>query len=517
MEEENSSVQRLVKNMKQRVNSSQSDCMGEVNDIFEKLASWKEESLTQWSKVIHLHHESVNKGIDDLVEEVDRLKAQLSASTKERNNLIETVKILSDEISTLNSKLLFAQSSFEPEQNDVHNTSETDLEEVKEELVETPTIRNEKEDFAEVVQDQTALEQHGFYLNVEQNSNELSVNLTNDEHVSVNEDYPKETVQDCTESDNHVDSESNLEISPEKMLKIPVKNVHTMLDSNEVTAEEQDETRCEGDNTQKKKVCEDCGYASRRTYHLRRHRESRHKTTEKGFKCEQCPYKALYKDNLRRHSDAVHNKGEKRHRCENCPYTSAESQKLKYHKIAVHKLGEKFKCDICPYSSASKYRMQEHKRVVHEKMKNHRCEECSYAAPNKSTLKRHIESVHKMGEKGFKCGLCPYAAFKGDHVKRHRDAVHNQGEKRNKCDHCPYTSAERQQLKYHKISFHKIGEKYKCDECPYSSAGKYRLQDHKRLVHEKTREHSCDECDFTASKKSTLNRHMETEHKTGEK
>ena len=73
----------------------------EVRASFKKLKSWKEESEREFS-FISL---SIEKGINDLIEEVSALQTQLSVTTKERNDLIETVSILSGEIKTLSTKL----------------------------------------------------------------------------------------------------------------------------------------------------------------------------------------------------------------------------------------------------------------------------------------------------------------------------------------------------------------------------------------------------------------------------
>ena len=70
----------------------------EVGDLFSKLNLWMEESRRQFSSIIDSHKRSISKGVNDLVEEVDKLQTELSAIKKEKTVLIETVSSLNGEI-----------------------------------------------------------------------------------------------------------------------------------------------------------------------------------------------------------------------------------------------------------------------------------------------------------------------------------------------------------------------------------------------------------------------------------
>ena len=70
-----------------KMSKSQKDCQGEVMDLFQKLASWKEESQRQFSNIMNFHSTSITNGISGLVGEFFDLKAQLSVTTKERDDL----------------------------------------------------------------------------------------------------------------------------------------------------------------------------------------------------------------------------------------------------------------------------------------------------------------------------------------------------------------------------------------------------------------------------------------------
>ena len=68
-----------------KMSKSEKDC--QVMDLFQKLASWKEESQRQFSNIINFHSTSITNGISGLVGEFFDLKAQLSVTTKERDDL----------------------------------------------------------------------------------------------------------------------------------------------------------------------------------------------------------------------------------------------------------------------------------------------------------------------------------------------------------------------------------------------------------------------------------------------
>ena len=80
------------------------DYQGEMGHFLEKLSIWREESQRELSKIIQFNGGSVNKGIHELVEEVNELKAELSIIKKERNGLLETVNNLSNDIRLRNAE-----------------------------------------------------------------------------------------------------------------------------------------------------------------------------------------------------------------------------------------------------------------------------------------------------------------------------------------------------------------------------------------------------------------------------
>ena len=77
----------------------------EVGSFFEKLGIWREESHKEFFNIIQFHSSSINKGINDLVQEVSELKSKLSTVTSERNELLETVHNLRNDIRLRNAVL----------------------------------------------------------------------------------------------------------------------------------------------------------------------------------------------------------------------------------------------------------------------------------------------------------------------------------------------------------------------------------------------------------------------------
>ena len=64
-------------------------CQSEVRAVFEKLTSWRDDSHRQFSDIIKSHSSSISEGINDLVEEVSELKAELSVIRKETEGAVE--------------------------------------------------------------------------------------------------------------------------------------------------------------------------------------------------------------------------------------------------------------------------------------------------------------------------------------------------------------------------------------------------------------------------------------------
>ena len=87
--EVNSSALRLLESLRHELKSGKKDCQSEVIVLFKKIFSAIDENTDT---------PNVNRGLDDLAQEVHGLEAKLSLVTKERDHLVVTVQSLRAEI-----------------------------------------------------------------------------------------------------------------------------------------------------------------------------------------------------------------------------------------------------------------------------------------------------------------------------------------------------------------------------------------------------------------------------------
>ena len=155
----------------------------QVRELSEKLLSWRDESHRQISDIISSHNTSIDKGYNDLVEEVFNLQNQVSVLQKEQNVLLDIIKnsklnndfaqevkdlkaeisnlkkeriVLLDTVHILNGDRRQVDAKIhltEPEVQEEVDSS--DIIDIKEESVETPKIHNETTDEGECSNAQT--------------------------------------------------------------------------------------------------------------------------------------------------------------------------------------------------------------------------------------------------------------------------------------------------------------------------------------------------------------------------
>merc|ERR1711884_338462 len=97
--------------------AGQSNSQSQLNDLFEKLVSWRDESHKEISYIINSYNSHVKLGIKNLVNEVSNLQDELSVIRKERNVLLETVENLNGEIGHLSAKIPRKKPSQDKELN----------------------------------------------------------------------------------------------------------------------------------------------------------------------------------------------------------------------------------------------------------------------------------------------------------------------------------------------------------------------------------------------------------------
>ena len=451
--------------------TSQNIIQSEVKDLFNEFTSLREETHRQFSTIINTHSNSINKGINALVEEVSHLQAQVSVITHERNVLIETVANLNREIRQLSTRSPEGHSL--PEAEETHNQAVTDVGDYKDITLDTEESYDERATInGEIIVEEDCV---GHCDTADQ------INQTpNDQNQLIHIDECNENTNTSEES---VCSECNFAFSTRENLRIHFQNVHTDLSVNGGDTAHRGELSKESNTaiTPEEETDETELSSNDDKIHNRSDLEIR----ERKYKCTQCPFKTDRKASMNRHIKAVH-KNIRNHICDKCGNAFFSKKDLIQHRDSVHKMGEqKFKCEQCPYTTFRKSNLKRHTEIVHEKIKKHICGECEYATYEIRSFNYHMTSAHGKGDKKFKCKKCPFSSALNHILVRHNDSVHE------------------------KIKNHA------CSECDYAASQKSHLRHHMEFVHEKIKNHACSECDYAATRKDTLKRHMESVHRMG--
>ena len=260
------------------------DSQCEVRNLFAKLSSWQEESQREFSIILDSHSRSINKGINELLE-------QLSAITKERDDLLGKVEDLQGEVWRQNSKLHVIQSLTESEGNPNQEGSR------KLEFLD-----------AEVQGVETGDEMH--LLDKEDNLDNSILNEIEDENVKSIE---------CIVDEEQVHFEQSKACS----------------DSQEKAQNSENGKIEDGDITKHGGKCK--GYAIPKKSHLNEHKDAEHKTGGKRFECKWCPYTSVHPGHFKRHTKTHQKRQNHVNRvCGECGYATLCKYNLNQHIKAVH-------------------------------------------------------------------------------------------------------------------------------------------------------------------------------------
>ena len=374
----------------------------EVEGFFDKLSIWREESHKEFANILKFHSSSINKGFSHLVEEISDLKVELSVITKERNDLLETVHNLSNNVRQRSAELPISQPMRDPEEIQAKNfqeviTSSPEVEDNKEQSIEKSTISNETVD-----EDDITFNECPYSNIVETESYEVDKEIHKQKETE-GKDKRKEIPLDSTQNkclkyeskssnspvhdDDYFCPECNFPFSRSENLEVHLKNVHPKLKliSNKEYIHKEESTKFK---------CEMCPYSSKRKTHLKRHITAVHENI-RNHVCGECGYAASRKTSLKRHIESVH-ENIRKHVCEECGYAALGRNTLKRHIDEVHKNIRNHVCGDCGYAASRKDHLTQHIAAVHENIRNHVCGECGYTASEKHTLKKHIEALHKV-------------------------------------------------------------------------------------------------------------------------
>lgn len=389
---------------------SKEKCQSEVGYLLDELISWREESSRQFSNIINLHISNINKGINDLDEEVSDLQTKLSMTTKEKDDLHENVAKLSSEnrqlkavIHNLQPLPKYEQVNFPADQTQINQeghdinlesyhqeqlAENVVIDSIEEEEYENPTdtkrnfiIENTNADDIEIKQEALNLNEEEFY------GDDIS---EHGQEGFVSESEKKLTCFPQTvHSKDHICPVCSLVFSTRGSLRIHFRNRHPKLKLSDKLQRENRETWAKSDNLkmQESKISKGLKFVEKRN----------NRKQGKRVKCEQCPYETVVKNQMKQHIKAVH-QNIRDHICKECGYAASEKRNLKRHTYTVHERGDKnFKCNQCSFSAYQKQDLNRHIKRVHDEIRDHKCEYCEYYVTEKWILKKHMKSIHKIG------------------------------------------------------------------------------------------------------------------------
>lgn len=202
-----------------------------MRDVFEKLISFSEESHRQFSDIIECYGSNLSKGIDELIEEVSDLRAELSLVRQEKTVLIETVGNLNGEIRQLSGKLQSVNHSSDADHlsvNEGYDGAAAD------ESYDMREVQDLTHDIAHDM-DVFAVEQEQSYKAVEDKDLKDSISISQfHTQLSDKPDINEEGKCDSAYSEHLVCPECKLELSTKENQRIHIQNFHSK--SNETNA-----------------------------------------------------------------------------------------------------------------------------------------------------------------------------------------------------------------------------------------------------------------------------------------
>ena len=389
--------------VKGNMSEGQKDYKSHVKDLINNLSSWRDESHRQMSNILSYHTKSIDKGLNDIVQEVTDLQTQVAVLRNERKTLLETVNSLNSEIRQLSAK----SPSAEPKTSEL-DSSLMDTIDIKEECIEPPRIQNEIDEEKCIdygsISDQSVPKLNLEHPRLDQWNSNASI---------INEfDYEGEHIGEgtCQTQNKGVISNLGEEVTEEKHPKMDRKII---LNSPEGTIYSSE------------LVCKECKFTFSTNEHFRSHLKNAHSKLDK-VKVS----KNNHESHERSSEQSNHSSKEEGVVFEN---STIPMHKKIPNKTNIFEGNKKLKCDQCPYETSINKALRRHVTDVHTK-KRHACKECGYTTPRMNVLKRHWDAIHNKGEKKFICGKCPYSSAEKYRLKNHMVAAHNMDDKEYKCE-----------------------------------------------------------------------------------
>ena len=279
-----------------------------VRDSFRKLQSWREDSQKEFTAISN----NIDKGINDLIEEVRDVYSQLAVTTKERNDLVQTVGNLSAEIRKLTARLEIIQA--------LPN------------IVDTFSLDNIKEESMEM--EVTDTDKHSSITQLVTSSRNDKVDTIEEE--SLGKEFTDKQDVERSKNSSECGSEDALGVSASSEESSSQFELTNKSKSNQKSKD-------------KKFKCGQWPLASAHSGHLKDHIKEVHDNIGKHISGE-CGYATSNKWDLRKHIEGVH-QNFKNNVCEESGYATSDKSPSKKNIEAAKKKIKNHVCGVwtfCP-------------------------------------------------------------------------------------------------------------------------------------------------------------------------
>ena len=287
------------------------------------------------------------------------------------------------------------------------------------------------------------------------------------------------------------------------------------------------------DDSEKKKKCDNCNYATNSTEDLMEHIRTSHKPTcstcdesflsleelkthvEDGhtFKCSECDFKCTKQTEIVNHVNQSHRvqsiiceeyftnnseidkhlKDKHSHHCSSCAHVTNSLDQLQKHIRENHT--PILTCNHCDATFHSEDLLKKHMKEVHKYL----CVECNVLLSNQELLNRHISEVHS--NKHITCSVCNIQFDSNMHLDQHNQKEHLQY-----CLDCEDSFKTSTELQRHIEKDHR----FPCEYCMVVMNNNYLLRIHRELEHN----HYCITCHERFTSVELLSNHNAASHPT---
>ena len=259
-----------------------------ARNLMDNLSFWREESHRELSKIIDLYNTTVNKSINEMVEEICHLQIKLSETEKERDGLRESLGAL---------KCDKRQHGFKVSQ-ECYNQSKIetdDPDDPDEEGVQHSNISQTQQN--ELKQDSTNENAATFGI-IGQVSHHHIPNEDATETMVERMDQDKVDEDSSPEIKRHACEECGDTFKEKRSLENHTLEIH-------IIGTRTRNYRPMTVYQNKMYHCKECGYSVSNKYSFNKHIKAVHEKI-KDFKCDECSFASSEKGNLKRHKSKHH-------------------------------------------------------------------------------------------------------------------------------------------------------------------------------------------------------------------